>query len=130
MVGSFYFGNSLRLSTVKTISQMTRLFHITEAMHWQAAQSKGVYLAASLQTQGFIHLSAQDQVAWVGNHFYQGQSGLVLLEIESELLTSELRYDEVPNEGTFPHLYGPLNLDAVVQVWPFTSGEAVAGLYA
>jgi uncharacterized protein (DUF952 family) len=81
-----------------------------------------------LQTEGFIHLSEQDQVQWVGNHFYQGQSGLLLLEIESECLTSELRYDEVSREGTFPHLYGPLNLEAVVQVWTFTPGETAPGL--
>jgi uncharacterized protein (DUF952 family) len=104
---------------------MTKLFHITEAMNWQAAQSEGFYVAASLQTQGFIHLSEQHQVQGVGNRFYQGKSGLVLLEIDGDRLTSNLRYDEVPGDGTFPHLYGPLNLDAVIKVWPFTPGETV-----
>jgi uncharacterized protein (DUF952 family) len=104
---------------------MTKLFHITEAMNWQAALSEGFYVAASLQTQGFIHLSEQHQVKDVGNRFYQGKVGLVLLEIEGDRLTSNLRYDEVPGDGTFPHLYGPLNLDAVIKVWPFTPGETV-----
>jgi uncharacterized protein (DUF952 family) len=107
---------------------MTQLFHITEATSWQTALVKGQYLAASLQTEGFIHLSEQKQVGWVGMHFYRGQLGLVLLEIESDRLTSKLRYDEVIGDGTFPHLYGPLNLDAVVAVWPFTPGEDAPGL--
>jgi uncharacterized protein (DUF952 family) len=102
---------------------MTNLFHITEASSWQAAQSKGLYLAASLQTEGFIHLSEQSQVKGVGYRFYRGQSGLVLLEIDRDRLTSELRYDEVPGDGTFPHLYGALNLDAVVGVSAFTPEE-------
>jgi uncharacterized protein (DUF952 family) len=103
---------------------MTKLFHITEAPRWQTAQAEGCYIAASLQAEGFIHLSEQHQVQGVGDRFYRGQTGLVLLEIDSDLLTSEVRYDKVPGDGTFPHLYGPLNLDAVVQVWPFTPGAA------
>jgi uncharacterized protein (DUF952 family) len=102
---------------------MTPLFHITEATSWQTALLKGQYLVTSLQTEGFIHLSEQSQVRWVGTHFYRGQSGLVLLEIDRDRLIAELRYDEVVGDGTFPHLYGPLNLDAVVKVWPFTPGE-------
>jgi uncharacterized protein (DUF952 family) len=102
---------------------MTQLFHITEAISWQTAQVSGQYLAASLQTEGFIHLSERQQVKWVGTHFYRDRSDLVLLEIDSDRLTSKLRYDEVIGDGTFPHLYGPLNLDAIVKVWPFTPGK-------
>ena len=50
--------------------------------------------------------------------FYRGQSDLVLLGVNENRLKAELRYDEVPNHGTFPHLYGELNLDAVEQTWP------------
>lgn len=106
---------------------MTKLFHITEAISWQTAQAEGFYSPASLQTEGFIHLSEQGQVEWVGHRFYQGRSGLVLLEIDSERLVSELRYDEVPGDGTFPHLYGPLNLNAVIEVEAFTPSETVPG---
>jgi uncharacterized protein (DUF952 family) len=107
---------------------MTQLFHITEATSWQAAQVSGQYLAASLKIEGFIHLSDREQVKWVGTRFYGDRSGLVLLQIDSDRLTSELRYDEVAGDGTFPHLYGPLNLDAIVKVWPFTPGEDAPGL--
>jgi uncharacterized protein (DUF952 family) len=43
----------------------------------------------------------------------------VLLEIDPTKLTADLRFDPVPNLGSFPHLYGPLNIDAVQQVFPF-----------
>ena len=94
------------------------LFHITERSSWQAAKEKGSYQAPSLATEGFIHLSKKEQVVETANRFYKGQSGLVLLGIEPDRLQGELRYDEVAH-GIFPHLYGVLNLDAVVQVWPF-----------
>lgn len=97
------------------------LFHITESTPWQTAQTEGTYRPTSLATEGFIHLSQKDQVAWVANQFYRDQSGLLLLEIEPDRLQADLRYDNVPDHGTFPHLYGPLNLDAVVQVWSLSA---------
>jgi uncharacterized protein (DUF952 family) len=44
------------------------------------------------------------------------------LGIQVDRLEASLRYDKVPGQGTFPHLYGALNLDAVVKVWPFKPG--------
>ena len=99
---------------------MTSLFHITEQVSWDQAQTNGVYTAPSLETEGFIHLSSRDQVIGTANRFYQGQLGLVLLEIESDRLQEKLQYDSVPGHGTFPHLYGPLNLDAVIRTLPLT----------
>lgn len=99
------------------------LLHIIENTVWQAAQASASYAPASLAAEGFIHLSQPGQVVWVANQFYQGQTGLLLLCIDPERLAPALRYDEVPGHGTFPHLYGPLNLDAVVQVLPLETGE-------
>ena len=95
---------------------MAYLFHITEQESWLQAQDRGVYTAPSLQTEGFIHLSGEHQVIQTANRFYRGQSGLVVLEIEPSCLTSTLQYDDVLDHGVFPHLYGELNLDAVIAV--------------
>jgi uncharacterized protein (DUF952 family) len=98
------------------------LFHITEQTTWQAAQAAGIYHPPSLETEGFIHLSGEEQLIGVAHQFYRGQSGLVLLGIQVDRLEVSLRYDKVPGQGTFPHLYGPLNLDAVTKVWIFKPG--------
>lgn len=95
------------------------LFHIIEQSAWHSAQAAGSYQPPSLKAEGFIHLSKEEQVEETANRFYQGRLGLVLLGIEPERLRASLRYDDVPGHGTFPHIYGPLNLDAVVQVLPF-----------
>lgn len=96
------------------------IFHITEQVAWKAAQSDGAYRAPSLETEGFIHFSTKDQVVATANGLFNRKSGLVLLVVVCDRLTANLRYESVPEHGTFPHLYGPLNLDAVVEVLPFT----------
>ncbi len=103
---------------------MTLIFHITDRAQWQTAQAAGEYRHDSLEAEGFIHCSTAQQLAWVANTFFQGQHSLLLLEIASDRLTSELRYDEVPEAGVFPHIYGPINLDAVNQVIEFEPNAA------
>ncbi len=70
---------------------------------------------AMLDDVGFIHCSRAEQVDGVRAMFYAGVSDLLLLTIDSDLLTSPWQFDEVPgSELSFPHVYGPINLDAVV----------------
>jgi len=97
-----------------------RLFHITTQAALDAARVAGVYRAASLETEGFIHLSTREQ--WRGTHerFFRGQHGLVLLEIAPERLDAEVRFE--PADGQlFPHLFGALPMKAVVAVHPLPS---------
>lgn len=96
-----------------------RLLHITENDAWEAAQALGQYAPTSLVTDGFIHLSTPEQVLFPANTVYKGQFGLVLLVIDADRLTAEVRYEDLYGHGEFPHLYGPLNLDAVTVAVPF-----------
>ena len=71
---------------------------------------------------GFIHASMAEQVENVANAVFRGVRGLVLLVIDPELVTSEIRYEPamVENQSAqFPHIYGPLNVDAVIEVLAF-----------
>jgi uncharacterized protein (DUF952 family) len=102
---------------------MSLIFHITDAAQWQAAQIAGAYSHPSLEAEGFIHCSKAEQVVWVANQFFQGQTDLLLLGIDCDLLQAELRYEPVPGVGSFPHVYGAINLDAVVQVLPFVPNQ-------
>ncbi len=95
---------------------MSFVFHITSRSDWQEAQQHGVYRADSLSTEGFIHFSTLNQVVRSANKFFAGRSNLVLLKIDPSRLKAELRYDPIGTGERFPHLYGPLNLDAVIQV--------------
>jgi uncharacterized protein (DUF952 family) len=101
------------------------IYHLTSRQAWHDAQARGGYHAESLEREGFIHCSTRTQVPPVAEKYYAGQQGILLLEIDLSLLSSELRW-EPPSGGTpppgvpegelFPHVYGPINLDAIVKV--------------
>lgn len=91
------------------------LFHITTRQAWQAAERRGVYLAPSLDMEGFIHLSTEAQWRHSFARHFAGQRGLLLLRIDPVRLRSEVRYEAAHGE-LFPHLYGPLDLEAVVTI--------------
>lgn len=107
------------------------IYHITSRKEWSAAQKAGQYAAPSLASEGFIHASTSTQVLPVAEKFYKGQRGLVLLLIDPARLSSDLKweppFDGAPPPGAppadlFPHVYGPINLDAVVHVLDFEPG--------
>lgn len=107
---------------------MPRIYHIATAQAWTGARSAGSYTEStrglSLAEVGFIHCSNADQVTRVADTFYRRASGLVLLVIDPDRLTAELRDEDLDGRGeAFPHVYGPLNLDAVVDVVPFEPAE-------
>lgn len=99
---------------------MDQIVHICSQEDWRAAQAAGEYRAASLQTEGFIHCSRPGQVVAVANRYYAGSTDLLLLWIDPARLVTELRWE--PSQGDiYPHLYGALNLEAIVRVSDFPS---------
>ncbi len=102
------------------------LLHVTTRAAWLAAQAAGRYVADSLAAEGFIHCSLASQVLRVANTLFRDQNDLVLLVIDPDRLTSALRWEPAADQPDeiFPHIYGPLNPEAVVGVLPFEQDEA------
>lgn len=99
---------------------MKTIHHITHRETWEAARAAGSYRADTLATEGFIHCSTAEQVLAVANAMFHGQAGLVLLCIDEGRVQAEIRYEDCYATGQqFPHIYGPLNLDAVSCVVEF-----------
>lgn len=99
---------------------MSIILHITKRDKWEKAQDAGRYEADSIDAQGFIHCSKPDQVIPVANSLFRGQSDLVLLGIDEDKVISEIRYENLKGGSKmFPHIYGPLNLDAITHVVDF-----------
>jgi uncharacterized protein (DUF952 family) len=99
------------------------ILHITKMTDWESAKKQGEYRAPSLDAAGFIHCSLAEQVVRVADFNFKGQSGLALLEIDEARVKAEVKYEDLGNEGQlFPHIYGPLNLDAVERVHLFPCG--------
>jgi uncharacterized protein (DUF952 family) len=99
---------------------MTNILHITTRAAWESALSAGAYTTPTLESEGFIHCSEPRQVARVANARFRGRQGLVLLEIDPARVGPVIKHENTEGGAElFPHIYGPLNLDAVTRLLPF-----------
>ena len=97
------------------IERPNLIIHLCRHEEWLQAYQRGIFQDKSLIQEGFIHCSQTEQILEVANRFYQGIPGLVLLWIDPDIVTSEIRWETADN-AQFPHVYGPINLNAVVSV--------------
>jgi len=96
---------------------MPVIYHITTAPEWNEAKEKGSYEAPSLKEEGFIHCSEERQIAGVLQRYFAGKNNLVKLSIDTSKLEGKLIYEWSPSiADTFPHIYGPINIGAVIAV--------------
>lgn len=93
------------------------IYHVTTKAAFEKAQLLGYYEAESLALEGFIHCSTQEQVKGVLERYFNGQNNLVQLVIDCSKLTHTLKFELAPSVGEeFPHVYGVINLDAIIGV--------------
>ena len=93
------------------------IYHLTTLHEWEEAQDRGVYEPSSFQREGFIHCSTEDQLDSVMKKHFQQHENLVKLVIDPARVTQKLQYDfNEQSKQEFPHIYGPLNLEAVTQI--------------
>ena len=97
---------------------MSTIFHLIDQASWESAEPTPEHRAESLVTEGFIHCS-QDikQMLKVANRLYSGRTDLLALEVDSERLTSPVKREASRSGEIYPHIYGPINTDAVIKVW-------------
>src|SRR5205823_14603415 len=91
------------------------IYHLAPKSTWERSGT-GPYRAASLDTEGFIHCSYREQVEWAANRFYANETDLFVLQIDPGRLTSPVRAEGAGNGQRFPHIYGPIDRQAVVDV--------------
>ena len=101
-----------------------RIYHFVDEGEYEACCSNGSYMPSAFASDGFIHCSPAHLAAAVATLSLPGRGGLVLLEIDTEFVGPEITWENLEGGANlFPHIYGPLNLDAVVAVHPFEPEE-------
>ena len=92
-----------------------------------AVLAKTNFAPASLTSEGFIHACLAHQVEYVVQRFYSAVPNITLLIIEPKLVTAEIKYESASASeyGDFPHIYGPLNTDAIVKVQQYSQDDFV-----
>ena len=100
------------------------IYKICPADDWAAAHAAGVYTGAPVdKADGFIHFSTAAQLAETAARHFAGQDGLMLVAVAvSGLDAATLKWEPSRGGALFPHLYGPLPLDAVVDARPLPLG--------
>ena len=96
------------------------LFHLAADDEWQEGRPYAQSMpGVALADVGYVHCSFEAQVAATAERHYAGRHDLVLLTIDPDRLTSEVRI-----EAGFPHVYGPIDAAAVVDVRPWPTSPA------
>ncbi len=106
-------------------SSPASVHHLVRSIEWNDAVTTA-YSPLSLIEEGYIHFSTSEQVPETSQRYYKGVPDLLLVTVDVTRLTAELRWEDLAGHGEFPHLYGPLNLDAVTDVRPYRVGAPVS----
>jgi uncharacterized protein (DUF952 family) len=95
-----------------------RIYKISPASAWREAERQGVFRGSADDVKdGFIHFSTASQLVETARKHFSGQSGLLLIEVDTDALGHSLRFETSRNGEKFPHLYGELDLGAVTAVF-------------
>lgn len=103
---------------------MSLIFKIVSVEEWRAAEAVGVFVGAEVdRADGYIHFSTAAQAPETAAKWFVGRGDLVLAAIDANALGPALRWEPSRGGAVFPHLYGPLPLDAVVWSRPLLLGD-------
>ncbi len=104
---------------------MAIIYHLIDQASWDSARFTQEHRADSLAAEGFIHCSEDpEQLLRVANRLYAGRKDMLALAVDPELLSAPLKREPSRSGEIYPHIYGPLNTDAVVKVHPLTLDQA------
>lgn len=92
------------------------IYHISLPENWEKFKGKPSYQAESLATEGFIHCSYEQQLPAVLKRYYSGAERVVILKLDTAKLLSKLVEEPSTNNEIYPHIYGRINQNAIVDV--------------
>ncbi len=97
------------------------IFHLISQQGFDAQADSAFILDDANLATGFIHCCIAEQLPGVVERFFPGDnSQLLVVELSPDALTEELKWEPATDtDGLFPHIYGPINRSAIVQVTPY-----------
>lgn len=90
-----------------------KIYHIVTPEVWENFKDKDFYEADSLHKEGFIHCSFAEQLETVLQRYYSDAERVLILEIDTEKLSSKLVEEPSTNNEIYPHVYGAINREAM-----------------
>lgn len=99
------------------------IYHIIRLKDWLKSSKDDFYQPDSFEVDKFIHFSKENQVKGVFQRYYKDAMNPYVLKVDVHRLIHELRYEESTSNEKYPHLYGKLNLNSVVAVYPLLTDD-------
>jgi uncharacterized protein (DUF952 family) len=92
-------------------------FKIFTAEQWAQFDAAGVFVGAPVDlADGYIHMSAADQVDETRAKYFADQAGIVIAQIDLAMLAGDIRWEVSRGGAHFPHLYAALPMAAVIGI--------------
>ncbi len=102
---------------------MSLIYHLVRRDDWEGRSLSGEYSASSLGVEGFNHCAEDEaQLLAVARRLYSGETDLLVLEVETEALASQVKREPSRSGEIYPHIYGPINVEAVAGVRRLLAG--------
>lgn len=92
------------------------IYHIALPEIWEKVGRDGFYEPEGLAVEGFIHCSFADQIEGVLGRYFHNADKVTILKIDVDKLSAKLVSEHSTNDELYPHVYGPINADAVTSV--------------
>jgi uncharacterized protein (DUF952 family) len=111
--------NSAKSQAMSERKTPQQVYKVCSAALWSQALEMAVFVGAPIDlADGYIHFSTKSQLRETLKLYFSGQNDLCLLAVDAEALGDALRWEPARNGQLFPHLYGPLLVEYVVEDWP------------
>ena len=89
---------------------MTAIYKILPRTAWDQAVAAGRFDGSPIDLKdGYIHFSTAGQAQETAARHFRGETGLVVVAVETEALGAALRWEPSRGGQLFPHLYAPLD---------------------
>lgn len=99
------------------------LYRLVRAAEWKAAVADGVFNGSDHDRRdGFVHLSTADQVEGTADRYFAGLDDVLLLKLDRDRLSGDIRMERSSGGDLYPHLYGVIPLEAVLEAEPVPLG--------
>ncbi len=100
---------------INTGSHDKNIYLLSSQAEYQQALKSGTLVRDSLQSEGFIHATPKNQLNRLANKYYKNKKQPLILVVDKELISPEIKWEPATG-GLYPHIYGPLNMSAVIKV--------------
>jgi uncharacterized protein (DUF952 family) len=89
------------------------IYHVTTDEEWSLYDNTNHYAPKAYENEGFIHSCHLHQLNGVLDRYFAGRSALLLLLIDEQKLTCQVKHEPGTGNELFPHIYGVINKDAI-----------------